>query len=119
MNYARFSNIYKDGKIISKKDKWGRNRAYTTEEVEQLVNELAENKDENGKVKDPTALNNANMVLFQMYQRYGNPHEKEILEALEKARKEKSLDEQKKIALDEIIKQLSDSSNDSSDDSKQ
>lgn len=102
MNYAKFSNIYKDGKVISKKDKWGRNRAYTTEEVEQLIDELAENKDENGKVKDPQALNNANEILFQMYQKYGNPHEKEILEVIKKMQEEKSLEEQKKDALDEV-----------------
>lgn len=102
MNYAKYSNIYKDGKVISKKDKWGRNRAYTIEEVEQLIDELAEDKDENGKVKDPNALNNANAVLFQLYQKYGNPHEAEILEAIKKMQEEKSLEEQKKDALEEV-----------------
>lgn len=106
MNYAKFSNIYKDGKVISKKDKWGRNRVYTTEEVEQLIDELAENKDENGKIKDPQALNNANAILFQMYQKYGNPHEKEILEAIKRAQETKSLEEQKKDALEEISEEL-------------
>lgn len=112
MNYAKFSNIYKDGKVISKKDKWGRNRAYTTEEVEQLIDELAENKDKNGKVKDPTALNNANAILFQMYQRYGNPHEKEILEAIKKMQEEKSLEEQKKDALEDVSKAIDGENND-------
>ena len=106
MNYAKFSNIYKDGKIISKKDKWGRNRAYTIEEVEQLIDELAENKDENGKVKDPNALNNANAVLFQLYQKYGNPHEAEILEAIKKMQEKKSLEEQKQDALEEVSEEL-------------
>lgn len=106
MNYAKFSNIYKDGKIISKKDKWGRNRAYTTEEVEQLIDELAEDKDENGKVKDPTALNNANAILFQMYKKYGNPHEAEILEAIKKMQENKSLDEQKQETLEELESML-------------
>lgn len=108
MNYAKFSNIYKDGKVISKKDKWGRNRAYTTEEVEQLIDELAENKDKDGKVKDPQALNNANAILFQMYQKYGNPHEKEILEAIKRAQETKSLEAQKQDALVEIDSVLSD-----------
>lgn len=106
MNYGKFANTYKNGKIISKKDKWGRTRAYTIEELEQLVDELANDKDENGKVKDPQALNNANMILFQMYQRYGNPHEKEILEAIKKMQEEKSLEEQKKDALEEVNKEL-------------
>lgn len=106
MNYGKFANTYKNGKIISKKDKWGRTRAYTIEELEQLVDELANDKDENGKVKDPQALNNANMILFQMYQRYGNPHEKEILEAIKKMQEEKSLEEQKQAALEEVDKEL-------------
>lgn len=106
MNYGKFANTYKDGKIISKKDKWGRTRAYTIEELEQLVDELANDKDENGKVKDPQTLNNANMILFQMYQRYGNPHEKEILEAIKKMQEEKSLEEQKQAALEEVNKEL-------------
>lgn len=106
MNYGKFANTYKNGKIISKKDKWGRTRAYTIEELEQLVDELANDKDENEKVKDPQALNNANMILFQMYQRYGNPHEKEILEAIKKMQEEKSLEEQKKDALEEVSKEL-------------
>lgn len=106
MNYGKFANTYKDGKIISKKDKWGRTRAYTIEELEQLVDELANDKDEDGKVKDPQALNNANMILFQMYQRYGNPHEKEILEAIKKMQEEKSLEEQKQAALEEVNKEL-------------
>ena len=106
MNYGKFANTYKNGKIISKKDKWGRTRAYTIEELEQLVDELANDKDENGKVKDPQALNNANMILFQMYQRHGNPHEKEILEAIKKMQKEKSLEEQKQAALEEVDKEL-------------
>lgn len=106
MNYGKFANTYKNGKIISKKDKWGRTRAYTIEELEQLVDELANDKDENGKVKDPQALNNANMILFQMYQRYGNPHEKEILEAIKKMQEEKSLEEQKQAALEEVNEEL-------------
>lgn len=106
MNYGKFANTYKNGKIISKKDKWGRTRAYTIEELEQLVDELANDKDEDGKVKDPQALNNANMILFQMYQRYGNPHEKEILEAIKKMQEEKSLEEQKQAALEEVNKEL-------------
>lgn len=106
MNYAKFSNIYKDGKIISKKDKWGRNRAYTIEEVEQLIDELAENKDENGKVKDPNALNNANAVLFQLYQKYGNPHEAEIIEAIKKMQENKTLAGQKQDALEEVSEEL-------------
>lgn len=106
MNYGKFANTYKNGKIISKKDKWGHTRAYTIEELEQLVDELANDKDEDGKVKDPQALNNANMILFQMYQRYGNPHEEELLKMIKEAQKEKTLYEQKQAALEEVNKEL-------------
>lgn len=106
MNYGKFANTYKNGKIISKKDKWGRTRAYTIEELEQLVDELANDKDEDGKVKDPQALNNANMILFQMYQRYGNPHEEELLKMIKEAQKEKTLYEQKQNTLEEVNKEL-------------
>ena len=106
MNYGKFANTYKNGKIISKKNKWGRTRAYTIEELEQLVDELANDKDEDGKVKDPQALNNANMILFQMYQRYGNPHEEELLKMIKEAQKEKTLYEQKQAALEEVNEAL-------------
>lgn len=107
MNYAKFANIYKNGRIISKKDKYGRNRDYTIEEVEALVDELSEDKDENGKVKDPDALNNAVAILMQMYRKYGNPHEKDIIEAIKKAQEGKTLEEQKQEALQELDAQLS------------
>jgi hypothetical protein len=123
MNYGKFANTYKNGKIISKKDKYGRTRDYTISELEELIDELAEDKDENGKVKDPQALNNASAILFQMYQRYGNPHEKELIEAIKKMQQERSLEEQKQDALDEVNTMLSDndgqldtSNNDGNDD---
>lgn len=108
MNYGKFANTYKNGKIISKKDKWGRTRNYTVEELEKLVDELAEDKDENGKVKDPVSLNNVNMILFQAYQKYGNPHEKEIIEAIKRAQETKTLEAQKQDALAEIDSVLGD-----------
>lgn len=106
MNYAKFANTYKNGKIISKKDKYGRTRAYTIEEVEQLIDELSKDKDENGKVKDPESLNNAVKVLMQLYRKYGNPHEKDIIEAIKKAQEQKPLEEQKIEALNEVLKEV-------------
>lgn len=106
MNYAKFANTYKNGKIISKKDKYGRTRAYTIEEVEQLIDELSNDKDENGKVKDPESLNNAVKVLMQLYRKYGNPHEKDIIEAIKKAQEQKPLEEQKIEALNEVLKEV-------------
>lgn len=107
MNYAKYANWYdKDGNIINKKDKYGKTRSYTIPEVEELVDMLAEDKDENGKVRNPEALNNANAILFQMYQRYGNPHEQEILETIKKAQERKTTMEAKEKALQEVASEL-------------
>lgn len=111
MNYAKFANTYKNGKIISKKDKYGRTRAYTIEEVEQLIDELSNDKDENGKVKDPESLNNAVKVLMQLYRKYGNPHEKDIIEAIKKAQEEKPLEEQKEEALNDVLNEVTTNTN--------
>lgn len=102
MNYQKYANVYKNGEIISKKDKYGRNRDYTIQEVEELINKLSEDKDENGKVKDPESLNNAVAILMQLYRKYGNPHEKDILEAIKKVQEGKTLEEQKQEALEEV-----------------
>ena len=103
MNYQKYANTYKNGEIISKKDENGITRDYTIQEVEELIDKLSEDKDENGKVKDPESLNNAVKVLMQLYRKYGNPHEKSILEAIKKAQEGK----QKQEALQELDAQLS------------
>lgn len=108
MNYQKYANTYKNGEIISKKDENGITRDYTIQEVEELIDKLSEDKDENGKVKDPESLNNAVTILMQLYRKYGNPHEKDIIEAIKKAQEEKPLEEQKKEALEEVKEQLSD-----------
>lgn len=107
MNYQKYANTYKNGEIISKKDKNGVTRDYTIQEVEELIDKLSEDKDENGKVKDPESLNNAVGILMQLYRKYGNPHEKDILEAIKKAQEGKTLEEQKQEALQELDAQLS------------
>lgn len=107
MNYAKYANWYdKDGNIVNKKNKYGETRNYTISEVEELVDMLAEDKDENGKVRNPEALNNANAILFQMYQKYGNPHEQNIIEAIKKFKEEKTTVEEKEKALQEIASGL-------------
>lgn len=108
MNYQKYANTYKNGEIISKKDENGVTRDYTIQEVEELIDKLSEDKDENGKVKDPESLNNAVAILMQLYRKYGNPHEKDIIEAIKKAQEEKPLEEQKKEALEEVKEQLED-----------
>lgn len=107
MNYQKYANTYKNGEIISKKDENGVTRDYTIQEVEELIDKLSEDKDENGKVKDPESLNNAVNILMQLYRKYGNPHEKDIIGAIKKSQEGKTLEEQKQEALQELDAQLS------------
>ena len=87
----KYANIYdKDGNLIRHVGDDGKLKNYTTEELEQLLDKLAEDKDENGNVKDPQALNNVNAMLFQYYQKYGNPHEKDFIQKLQEYQKSKS-----------------------------
>lgn len=96
-NYSKYANWYdKYGNIINKKDQYGKTRDYTIEEVAELLNNIPQDKDEEGKVKNPEALNNAYAILAQMYKKYGNPYKKYG----------KSTEEQKVEALNEVAKEL-------------
>ena len=87
----KFANIYdKDGNLIRHVGDDGKLKKYTTEELEELVDKLSEDKDENGAVKYPQSLNNVSAMLFQYYQKYGNPHEKELIQKLQDYQKAKS-----------------------------
>lgn len=100
----KYANIYdKDGNLIRKVDeKTGKLEDYTMEELEELVDKLANDKDENGKVRNPQALNNASAILMQYYQKYGFPHMDEILK-----RVNKSTAEEAKEKLEEVSAELS------------
>ena len=83
----KYANIYnKDGNIIRKLNNEGMLEDYTTEELEKLVDELGNDKE--------------SKMLFQYYQKYGNPHEKELIETLKKSR---PIEEQKKQALKTVM----------------
>lgn len=101
----KWANLYdKDGKLIRKVDeKTGKLENYTMEELEELVDRLANDKDENGNIRNPQALNNANMVLMEYYRIYGNPH---IAEILEKLQNTKSTHEQAQEKLREVEKEI-------------
>ena len=86
---CKYANIYStekdnDGeyKLIRKVNNNGVLEDYTMEELEHLVDDLGNDKDEDNKIKNKLAFNNAASILFQYYQKYGNPHEKDIIEAL-------------------------------------
>lgn len=98
----KYANLYdKDGNLIRHIDeKTGKLEDYTMEELEELVDKLANDKDENGRVRNPMALNNANLILMQYYMRYGNPHIDEIL------KRSKSSDEQFIEKINEVAEEL-------------
>ena len=66
----KFANIYdKDGNLLRHVDEDGKLKNYTIPELEELVDKLAEDKDEEGHIKDPNALNNVYSVLQKEYQK--------------------------------------------------
>lgn len=75
---------------------------YTLEELEALVDKLGNDKDESGRIRNKQAFDNASFELFKYYQKYGNPHEKEIIEAL-KSSKQRPTEEQVKDALTDVL----------------
>lgn len=101
----KYANLYdKDGNLIRHIDeKTGKLEDYTMEELEELLDKLANDKDENGKVRNPTALNNVNWMLMQYYQKYGNPHLKEWIE---KANLNKNNNEQIEEKLREVAMEV-------------
>lgn len=103
----KYANIYsKDGELIRKIDEQtGKLKSYTIEELEQLVDKLASDKDENGQIKDPQTLNNANSVLFMMYQQHPD-RLKELLKTLKQRGIEKTTEEQVQEAMKQLEEDL-------------
>lgn len=110
-SYAKYANWYDlNGDIINHVKADGRIHDLTIEEVEALVDKLADEKDENGNIKRKQEFDNASAVLFHMYNKYGNPHEKEIIEAVKNAAKQKASAEEIKEKLEEVNNELEDGS---------
>lgn len=66
----KYANIYdKEGNLIRHVGDDGKLKNYTINELEDLVDKLAEDKDENGNVKDPQSLNNVYSVLSEQYKK--------------------------------------------------
>ena len=66
----KYANIYdKEGNLIRHVGDDGKLKKYTINELENLVDNLAEDKDENGNVKDPQSLNNVFSVLSEQYKK--------------------------------------------------
>lgn len=101
---SKYSNIYStDGELLRHVDEnTGKLEKYTTEELEQLLDKLGEDKDENGEIKDKTAFLNVQQMLMQYYWKYGNPHEEEIKAKLEEYAKQHGLEDQVNKAMEEL-----------------
>lgn len=66
----KYANIYdKEGNLMRHVGDDGKLKKYTINELEDLVDKLAEDKDENGNVKDPQILNNVYSVLSEQYKK--------------------------------------------------
>lgn len=66
----KYANIYdKEGNLIRHVGDDGKLKKYTINELEDLVDKLAEDKDENGNVNDPQSLNNVYSVLSEQYKK--------------------------------------------------
>lgn len=109
----KYANLYstevdKDNNpiILRKVNDKGILEDYTMEELEKLVDDLGNDKDENGNIRNPQAFNDASSILMQYYQKYGNPHEKDIIEALKKT--DRPIEEQKEEALKDVMDEYTD-----------
>lgn len=103
---CKYANIYskncnstncKDN-IIRHVNKDGILKDYTMEELEKLVDDIGNDKDESGRIKDIQSFNNASSILLQYYQKYGYPHKDELLNMLSKS-KQRPIEEQVTDAL--------------------
>jgi len=103
----KYANLYdKDGNLIRHIDeKTCKLEDYTLEELEELLDKLSNDKDENGKVKNPMALNNVNYMLMLYYQKYGNPHIQEWIEKA-KSSNQKTDGKEFKEKIEEVMDEL-------------
>lgn len=72
----KFANLYdRNGKLIRHTDKDGVLKNITIPELEKMI-------DEYPKDGDALALDNMKMALFQMYNKYGDPHREELIKRI-------------------------------------
>lgn len=71
----------------------------TMEELETMI-------DEYPKDGDALALDHMKMALFEMYRKYGNPHEKELIERIKAEAEKKASTEEVKQALETVASNM-------------
>lgn len=101
----KYSNIYdKNGNLLRHVNDDGILKSMTMDELEALIDKLADDKDENGNIKDPQSLNNVNQVYFMETQK---PKNKKILaERFSKIQEELKTKKSKEAENEEIQKKL-------------
>lgn len=100
----KYANLYdKDGNLIKKAPITD----YTIEETEKLVDDLTEQYKNDPENKDlKLRLDNAAQWLYGLYLRYGNPHEKELVERIKQAANKDVSEDQIKEALNAVSDEL-------------
>lgn len=99
----KHANLYdKEGNIIRRVNDKGILPDYSIEELEQLLDELGKDKDNEGRIRNAQAFNNASSVLMMLYKKFGNPHEKEIIDRIKEAQKTKTTEKQVEQALQQV-----------------
>lgn len=102
----KYANIYDtEGNLIRHVGDDGKLKNYTINELEDLVDKLAEDKDEEGHVKDPQSLNNVYSVLTEEYRKHPN-YLIQKLQELNKAKNTEGSTMAEKTTPEEVEKAL-------------
>ena len=92
----KYSNLYdKNGKIIRKVNDNGILKNVTIPELEELIDKYDGDKNDR-------ELDNMKMMLFQMYNTYGNPHAQELIDRIKAESAKKTSSEEVKEKLEEL-----------------
>lgn len=97
----KYANLYnKEGKLIRKTSN-GILKDVTIPELEEMI-------DKYDGDKDSRELDNMKMMLFRMYNLYGNPHEAELIERIKAEAAKKTSTEEVKEKLEELNDDITD-----------
>lgn len=92
----KYANLYdKDGNLLRKAPLTD----VTIEEAEQMLDALKGHE-------DTPEYNNLMFYLMEMYRKYGNPHQKDIIDKINEAYAKRNNDDEVKEALEEVAESL-------------
>lgn len=98
----KYSNLYdKNGKIIRKVNSNGILKNVTIPELEELIDKYDGDKND-------CELDNMKMMLFRMYNTYGNPHAQELIDRIKAEAAKKTSDKEVKEKLEELNDDITD-----------